>query len=296
MKTSRLVGFAIIAAIYVVACAIGAVLFFVLQDLHIFWRVLIGDAGATIFVFLAGVVLKNASVYDPYWSVAPLVILTGVTIYFGRIDPGIILLLLAVWFWGVRLTCNWAYTFVNLGKQDWRYDHFKKKFPRIFQLVSFCGINMFPTLVVYVCLLPGIVFIHDSAFNAVTALGFIICIASAVLQLFADLQMHRFRRENTDGSRIIRTGLWKHSRHPNYLGEITMWWGVYIIMLSASPGLWVLGFGPLVNTVMFLVVSIPLADMRNRTIRDGFDDYVKATRSLLPLKKTASDSAEPSTV
>ena len=64
-----------------------------------------------------------------------------------------------------------------------------------------------------------------------------------------------------------------------------MWWGVYIIMLSAVPDLWLLGLGPLINTVMFLVVSIPLADMRNRTIRDGFDDYVKATRSLLPFKK-----------
>ena len=120
---------------------------------------------------------------------------------------GVFLLLLAVWFWGVRLTCNWAYTFVNLGKQDWRYDHFKKKFPRIFQLVSFCGINMFPTLVVYGCLLPGIVLIRSSAFNAVTVFGFIVCAASATLQLFADLQMHRFRRENTDNGRISRTGL-----------------------------------------------------------------------------------------
>jgi steroid 5-alpha reductase family enzyme len=285
MKKSRAVGFAIIAVIYVVACAIGVALFLMLQDLHVFWRILIADVGATVFVFFAGVVLKNASVYDPYWSVAPPVIITGVTVYFGRIDPGVFLLLLAVWFWGVRLTCNWAYTFVNLGKQDWRYDHFKEKFPRIFQLVSFCGINMFPTIVVYVCLLPGIAFIQESALNAVTVAGFLVCIASAVLQLFADLQMHRFRRENKDGSRIIRTGLWKHSRHPNYLGEITMWWGVYIIVLSAAPELWWLGFGPLVNTIMFLVVSIPLADKRNRKIRADFDDYVKSTRSLLPFRK-----------
>jgi len=291
MKKSRSVGFVVIAAIYVVACVIGVVLFLAFWDLHIFWRILIGDVAATVFVFLAGVVLKNASVYDPYWSVAPLVILTGVTVYFGRMDPGVILLLLAVWFWGVRLTCNWAYTFENLSKQDWRYDHFKMKFPRIFQLVSFCGINMFPTLVVYVCLLPGIAFIQSSAFNVVTVLGFIVCVASATLQFFADLQMHRFRRENTDNSRIIRTGLWKYSRHPNYLGEITMWWGVYIIMLSTTPGLWFLGFGPLINTVMFLVVSIPLADKRNRAIRADFDDYVKETRCLLPLKKTTSGSA-----
>ncbi|MCL2462774.1 MAG: DUF1295 domain-containing protein, partial [Defluviitaleaceae bacterium] len=77
---------------------------------------------------------------------------------------------------------------------------------------------------------------------------------------------------------------WKYARHPNYLGEIMMWWGVYIIMLSAAPGAWPLGAGALANTLMFLFASIPMADRRNRAERPGFEEYYKETNSLLPFK------------
>ncbi|MCL2772824.1 MAG: DUF1295 domain-containing protein [Oscillospiraceae bacterium] len=290
MKQSRIAGFAVITVIYAIAVWIGVTIFRVLPEAHIIWRILAGDICATIFVYLTEAALQNASVYDPYWSVAPVVIYTGITLYFGAMDMGIFLILLAVWYWGVRLTCNWAYTFKNLSTQDWRYDGFKRKYPRAFQIISFFGINIFPTLVVYLCLLPGVVFIEESALNALTVLGFMVCIAATTLQLIADVQMHRFRRRNAGQNLIIRDGLWKHSRHPNYLGEILMWWGVYIMLLSSSPGLWFLCVGPLVNTLMFLIVSIPMADKRNRGKRLGFDEYVRETNSLLPFRVKKGDN------
>jgi len=284
MKQNRIAGFAVITVIYVIASIIGIAVYFALPDMHIFWRIMIGDMTSTVFVFLTGVVLKNTSLYDPYWSVAPIVILTGLVIESRSLDAGTLLLLAAVWYWGVRLTCNWAHTFKNLATQDWRYDKFKTKFPRAFQLISFLGINMFPTEVVLLCLLPGIAFLQESAFNGITLLGFAVCVFAATLQLISDIQMHRFRRVNAGNRSIIRNGLWKHSRHPNYLGEIMMWWGVYIIMLSAAPHMWGLFVGPLVNTLMFLFISIPLADKRNHKVRDGFDEYVRETNSLLPFR------------
>jgi steroid 5-alpha reductase family enzyme len=290
MKQSKALGLFIIAAIYAIAIAIGVYVFWALPDLHIFWRILIGDVAATVFVYITGVLLKNVSVYDPYWSVAPIAVLTALVIESGVWNMGIAVLLIAVWYWGVRLTCNWAYTFKNLATQDWRYDHFKERFPRIFQLISFAGLNMFPTAVVFLCLLPGIVFVEQSSFNAITLIGLAICVFAATLQLIADIQMQKFRKKNAGTGEIIRFGLWKHSRHPNYLGEILMWWGVYVIMLSALPEMWYLGAGALVNTLMFLFVSIPLADKRNRKIREGFDDYMRQTNSLLPLKIKRSES------
>ena len=280
MKQSRAIGLTIITVIYVIAIVIGVLVFRALPDVHIFLRILIGDVVATIFVFLTGVVLKNVSVYDPYWSVAPIAVFTGIMLEFGRFDMGTVLLLLAVWYWGVRLTLNWAHTFVNLDKQDWRYDHFKQKFPRLFQLISFCGLNMFPTIVVFLVMLPGIEFLKDSALNGITIIGVVICFGATTIQLVADIQMHRFRRENAGRKLIIRNGLWKYSRHPNYLGEILMWWGVYVVMLSALPGRWILFIGALVNTLMFVFVSIPLADKRNSRIREGFEAYRKETNRM----------------
>ena len=302
MKQSRIKGFIVISTIYIIASAIGVIVFLVLPDIHIFWRILAADIVATIFVYLTGVILKNASVYDPYWSVAPIVIFTGTALYSHKIDPGVLLLLIATWYWGVRLTANWAYTFKNLDTQDWRYDSFKEKYPRMFQIISFFGINLFPTIVVYLCMLPGIVLIWENSWkfcfepggsiiggsifypNIVTILGFVICLSAATIQLVADIQMHRFRHRNAGKRLIIRDGLWKHSRHPNYMGEILMWWGVYIMMLSSAPMMWFLGIGPLVNTLMFIFISIPMADKRNRRERVGFDEYVRETNMLLPIK------------
>ena len=312
MKDSKIAGLLVILIVYTFAIIFGINVFLALTNTllphsHIFLRILIADVAATIFVFLCGVVLKNTSVYDPYWSVAPIVILTGIAFYVGFLRLGLVasLLLYAVWFWGIRLTINWAYTFKNLSTQDWRYDMFKQKFPRIYQLISFCGINMMPTLVVYLCLLPGIMLIQENIFRfciepggsiaggaglmftsrAHVYIGFAICIIATLIQLASDIQMHRFRRKNTENNLIIRHGLWKHSRHPNYLGEILMWWGVYVMMLSLLPHMWYLGIGALVNTLMFLFISIPMADKRNRTIRDGFDEYYRETNSLMPFRK-----------
>jgi len=285
MRTKKLPGLLLILIVYIIAVVIGALVFNALWREHLLLRIILADVCATTFVYLSGVILKNTTVYDPYWSVAPMVILSGLVFYFGKINAGIILLLLAVFYWGIRLTANWAYTFRNLDTQDWRYDMFKKRFPRLFQLISYLGINMFPTIVVYLAILPAVYFIETSTINVITVLGFIICAGSATIQLFADNQMHRFKKTNTDSALIIRTGLWKYSRHPNYLGEITMWWGVYIMMLSSLPNLWYFGIGAIVNTLMFLFISIPMADNRNKTIRKDFDQYKKETRNLLPLKK-----------
>lgn len=290
MRQHRGAGFAAIGAIYVVAAAVGVIVFLALPQPSLPWRVLAGDLAATLFVWLAGVALRNASVYDPYWSVAPIVILTGLAARTGKLDAGTVLLLVAIWYWGVRLTANWAVTFINLSTQDWRYDDLKAKFPRLFQLVSLTGITLFPTIVVYLCLLPAVEFVRRGGLNAWTVAGFAVCVGAATLQLVADAQMQAFRRAHAladDGGtrhEIIRTGLWRHARHPNYLGEIAMWWGVYLMMLSVAPGQWVLGAGALVNTGMFLFVSIPMADRRNAALRPGFDAYRRETNSLLPLR------------
>lgn len=81
---------------------------------------------------------------------------------------------------------------------------------------------------------------------------------------------------------FIRDGLWKYSRHPNYLGEILMWWGVALAVLWAAPEQWYLCAGAAANTVLFLAVSIPMADKR-QSAKPGFAQYKKETRALLPL-------------
>jgi steroid 5-alpha reductase family enzyme len=141
---------------------------------------------------------------------------------------------------------------------------------------------LFPTLVVFLCMLPALLYIQTGAINAGTLIGFVVCLLATTLQLFADAQLHRFQHNARGRSGIIRSGLWKHSRHPNYLGEILMWWGVWIVFVSVNPGLWYLCAGAVVNTLMFLLFSIPIADRRLSEYKSGFSEYKKQTNMLLP--------------
>lgn len=278
----RLYGFLIVALVYVIAVSVGAVTYLFLP-FEAFWlKLLIADVIATVVVFIFSVIFKNASVYDPYWSVQPIVIL----IYFACVNGVSLisgLLLTVVCIWGVRLTLNWCYTFTGFDYQDWRYTMLKEKSGKLYPIVNFLGIHMFPTIVVYSVILPAVyTFKTEVSFNPLSIIFLLLSLFAVVLQGLSDYQMHAFRKNRT--STFIRVGLWKYSRHPNYLGEILMWWGVALSVLVCNVNLWYLCFGALLNTLMFLFISVPMADKR-QSKKDGFAEYKAETRMLLPIKK-----------
>ena len=281
LKQNRLASFLAVTVIYILAAVAGILLYRVLP--MAWWlALLVADVAATVLVFIFSLVFKNASVYDPYWSVQPPVILLAFAWGKELTFLGMALLIAVCW-WAVRLTANWAYTFGNLCWQDWRYTMLKEKTGRFYPIINFVGIHMVPTLVVYGCVLPGVYALRGGLAGNVGSILFLcLSLAAATWQGLADIQMHRFRKNRT-GS-FIRTGLWKHSRHPNYLGEITMWWGVGLAVLCADVRAWYLLAGALANTILFLAVSIPMADNR-QSRKEGFAAYKAQTRMLLPIPK-----------
>ncbi|NCA97596.1 MAG: DUF1295 domain-containing protein, partial [Bacteroidia bacterium] len=124
MKNSKIIGLLLLLVVYLLAVVVGLLGYHLLLN----WItnklivILISDVIATIFVWGAGLILKTASVYDPYWSVQPFIILLlwiGANRSWG--DFGAMTLLLLVGIWSVRLTANFIYTFSDLSYQDWRY-------------------------------------------------------------------------------------------------------------------------------------------------------------------------------
>ena len=286
---NRAWSFILVTLVYIAATVGGIFLYLYLPiKTELFWlKLLIADVAATAFTFVFSLIFRNASVYDPYWSVQPIVILVAYAIAYGVNISGI-LLLVAVCFWGVRLTANWAYTFKSLEHQDWRYTMLKEKTGVFYPIINFVGIHLVPTLVVYGCILPA-VFAVQGSYGAQTDLQFVgvaiflfVSVCAATMQGVADIQMHRFRKQKTGG--FIRVGLWKYSRHPNYLGEILMWWGVGLACVCIMPDKWYLLAGAVANTLLFLCVSIPMADGR-QSKKAGFAEYKAQTRMLLPIKK-----------
>lgn len=280
LKSSPAASFIAVALIYVIAGAAG---FAVYGAFDADWRVklLAADVAATVVTFAFSVLLKNASVYDPYWSVQPIVICAAYA-FPRRLTLLSALLLLAVCVWGLRLTWNWALNFGSLEREDWRYVMLREKTGRFYPIINFVGIHMVPTLVVYGCTLPAATAIRDGAeANFWSVAAVCVCFGAAALQGIADIQMRGYRAERD--APFCRRGLWKYSRHPNYLGELLMWWGIALSVFAVYTNRWLL-LGAAANTALFLLVSIPMADGRQAK-KEGFAEYKEQTRMLLPVKK-----------
>ena len=286
MIKNRFLSITVITLIYIFAAVCGLIsynFFTNPQGLNLSYglAIFLADVFATIVIFIFSLIFNNASVYDPYWSVQPPVILAAVLIKNGQSENPLMAFLLfaAVLFWAIRLTGNWIYNFESFDYQDWRYVMLREKSGKLYPFVNFLGIHLFPTVVVFLCILPAVIaVVEGGVFSPVSLIFIILSFVAAIIQLIADLQMQSFRKSGTGG--FIRKGLWKHARHPNYAGEILMWWGIGLASVISLGGKWQLLCGALINTLMFLFVSIPMADKR-QSRKPGFDEYKKETRMLI---------------
>ncbi|MBR4468225.1 MAG: DUF1295 domain-containing protein [Bacteroidales bacterium] len=278
---NKTVSIVIIGIIYLIATLLGYFVFRMLnKGLHELVALFLADVVATVVVWGFGLYYKNVSVYDPYWSVAPPVMFTLWAFYKSAFTLPVILLLIAVWYWGIRLTGNWVYTFKGLAYEDWRYTRYREtQSPFIFQIINFFGLNMMPTVLVFATMLPGFgLFETTAAANILTWIGFAICISAATLQLVSDTQIHRFREQHP--GQYCNIGVWKHGRHPNYLGEISMWWGVWTMYASIYGLDWLI-LAPVAMTALFLFISIPMMERRQLQNKPGYAEYRQKTRMLI---------------
>lgn len=245
---------------------------------------LLADLGATIVVFAASTVFKNASLYDPYWSVAPIAFLV-----FWASHPDtpefnaraiIVSVLLTVW--GVRLTYNWLRGWGGLQHEDWRYVQLRKQSGIFFPLVNLFGIQMFPTLLVFAGGIPlQYIFQNVAPLGVFDILGTVVLLTGILLETIADRQMHDFLRSAQPGE-LCRRGLWSRSRHPNYFGEWCIWLGLGLFAVAAQ-GPWLgAAAGVVLMLLLFRLISIPMIEKRHRTRRPGYEAYVNGTPVFVP--------------
>lgn len=244
-----------------------------------------GDVAATVIVWLFGVYYKNSSLYDPYWSVAPLWIVPFwlVTRGSGLSFPEI-LTLTALYIWGIRLTLNWAVRWEGIKHQDWRYTQLRGQAPRWWIVTNLGGIHLMPTLLVFAGLVPVYValFYPGPGTNPLLPLGFGTCITATALQAVADKQMDNFKKSTPPKDAYIDLGIWRYSRHPNYFGEILFWWGVWLMQMGLNPHIWITVAGPVLMTLLFACISIPMMEKHILETKPGYAQYQQKVSVLIP--------------
>ena len=289
-------GLIIVFLSYLIALGFGLFSYLTLNDSNIMKEseekyrqlviIFICDVISTIVIWFIGVLINTASIYDPYWSVQTPIIIICLLIKYQNLNVGNLIYLELILFWGIRLTYNYTKTFHDISYIDWRYKQIKEKTGKLYQVVNLLGICLVPTIIVYAASIPSFLFVIDNLkFEYIQIIGYVVILISVFIEMKADIDLHEFKKIRNDRNEIIRIGLWKYSRHPNYFGEICFWYGVAMVYVFCDfTKNWYYIFGAALDNALFLGISIPLAEKNLRTYKEGYDEYKKNTSMLIPIK------------
>lgn len=247
----------------------------------------LADLAATIVVFIFSVITNNSSVYDPYWSVAPIPIALFWLLQSGSngfSNPRHVLIFALLCLWAIRLTTNWAMQWRGLGHEDWRYRDIRRHYRAFYWPMSFLGIHLMPTILVFLGSLALWPALSDRSTQItwLDILAALVTLAAILIEGTADMQMRHFRRKPALARQVIPPGLWSVTRHPNYFGEVLFWWGLYLFVPLTYPAFWWVIVGPLCILLLFLSVSIPLMEGHLRERHPTYTEYQRRVPRFFP--------------
>ena len=277
----------ICALAYLVAVLVASGVGNVFRSLHPLYTVLLADIAGTVVIYLTGRIFRNASFYDPYWSLAPLIIalfwVSGFS-HGNAVATRQALVVTLVFIWGIRLTWNWFRRWRGFNHEDWRYEDLRKTTGSWFWLVELTGIEVMPTVLVFLgCLplYPALAAGHNS-FNTLDIVAIVLTVGAILLEAVADEQLRDFMKKSPAQQEVMAGGLWGYSRHPNYLGEVTFWWGLFFFGLAADAGYWWTIIGPVTITILFTAISIPMMEKSNLARRPAYAEIRKKIPPFIP--------------
>jgi len=249
-------------------------------------------------LYIVAFIIKDNSILDIAWGPSFIVTAWAVLIINLVSDPAdaffgarqyLVAALVTVW--GLRLGIRIFRR--NKGKgEDPRYVKFREEWGKWFLLRSYFQLFLFQGIILMLNVTPVLLIMAGVRDNLVWSdyLGLAIWVFGFLFETIGDYQLDTFLKDPANRGTIIDKGLWQYTRHPNYFGEATMWWGIFVIALNQSWG-WIGVIGPLVITGMLLFVSgIPMTErMMEKT--PGWDEYKRRTSVFIPwFKKKASQS------
>lgn len=241
--------------------------------------------------FVPAYILQTERFFDITGSITYVLVAGTAVALTGRLDARSLLLLSLVTIWAIRLGSFLFQRILRAGK-DARFDDLKPSITRFLMTWTIQGLWVTFTLAAALATMTSAVQVTLDAFAWV---GLAIWLVGFAIEALADIQKSRFRKNPANKGRFIQNGLWAWSRHPNYFGEITLWFGIAVIALPVLRGWqWLSLISPLFVTLLITRISgIPLLEKRSDEKWAGQDDYelYKSRTSVLipwPPKRTSS--------
>ena len=227
--------------------------------------------------------LRDVSIIDILWAPAFAIVASVCAALSPGLDTRAKIVLALVWLWAIRLGSHVFARWRRLGHEDYRYVTIRKARGPNFPLTSLGWIFWLQALLLWIISWPmQAAFSFEAPLNWLDAVGVLLVVAGITIEAMADAQLTRFRADPASRDGVLDTGLWAWSRHPNYFGDFTMWWGFFLIGIAAGGPWWTV-LGPIVMGA--LLIHYSGAGLMEDTIRDrrpDYADYVRRTSLFIP--------------
>jgi steroid 5-alpha reductase family enzyme len=235
-------------------------------------------------IFILALIKKDNSIVDVAWGLGFVIVSVYATIQSGEVDLRKMIINVLVLLWSLRLSFHIMVR--NTGKgEDFRYREWRNKW-KYFVIRSFFQIFMLQGLFMLIVSAPVWLINYSSGglLGPWDTIGLVLFGAGFMMETVSDHQLSEFRKDPANSGRLITTGLWKWSRHPNYFGEALVWWGIGCYALSFPYG-WCTLVSPVIITLLLRFVSgVPMLEKRLSSY-PGWDEYKSATAAFVPFVK-----------
>jgi steroid 5-alpha reductase family enzyme len=194
-----------------------------------------------------------------------------------------VILYILIAIWGIRLALHIGLR--SKGKpEDFRYKKWREEWGKSFVLRSYLQVYLLQGFCMLIISMPIIVVSNatDQATSPLILAGSIIWLIGFAFEAIGDYQLMVFIKHKKNKSDIMQTGLWKYTRHPNYFGEVLLWWGIFMMVLPFQYGIWTI-ISPIAITYLLLYVSgIPMLEAKYKN-NEEFQAYKKRTSAFFPM-------------
>ena len=254
----------------------------------VFWVSALVIAGMMLAVWAISVNVRDASIVDIFWGFGFVVVAwVSLAVTNGHSVRAALLVAMATT-WGLRLFIHLAIR--NIGEEeDYRYQAMRRRAGDRFWITSLLRVFALQGAVMWVVSLPLQIGISeaDRGWSPLWVIGTVVFLIGFGFEAIGDWQLARFKADSASDGKVMDRGLWRYTRHPNYFGDATAWWGIGLIAASTPIG--IVGLvGPAVITWLLLRVSgVPMLERGLKKKRAGYDDYVQRTSSFLPRRPKA---------
>ena len=235
-------------------------------------------------LWIWSVFIKNVSIVDIFWGLGFVVVNTFYVFMSGELNARKIVILTLVCIWGFRLAIYLAIR--NIGKgEDFRYQEFRQNYgPKRYWWFSYFQTFLLQGILIMIISLPllGINYNNiNGNLEILDYLGIIIWIIGFTFETVGDFQLSNFKRDPKNKGKILHTGLWKYTRHPNYFGDSAVWWAYGIFSIAA--GSYWQAIGAVIMTLLILKISgVSLLEKTLKETKPQYKEYIQKTSSFIP--------------